>query len=177
LTPSQAALLVLCLVAASGCSDPVRSGKIDALGGETAGVPPGPLHRPGQPCVLCHGGDGPGGAVFSFAGTVYQDPMNTKPLSDAIVRLIDSNGKKHDAATNCAGNFFVMRSDYAPSFPVWTKVIFGKQGADPVSVNMGSAIYREGSCAACHGDPASTEETGHVFWAPVPVNVTNAGCP
>ena len=32
------------------------------------------LHRPGQPCLTCHGGKGPGHVEFSIAGTLYKYP-------------------------------------------------------------------------------------------------------
>ena len=66
------ALLLCCLLSAAACSsDPVRDQRIERLGPEVSGVPEGPLHRPNQPCLLCHAGAGPGDAVFSLAGTVF----------------------------------------------------------------------------------------------------------
>jgi hypothetical protein len=162
---------------AAGCGDPVRDDAIAALGGEAPGVKPGPLHRPGQPCVLCHGGSGPGESVFSIAGTVYENPADKIALPNALVKLIDSQGKTYDAATNCAGNFFVMETDYQPAFPVWVKLVFGQAGAGPLEVKMGSAIYREGSCGKCHTDPVGRESVGHVYFAPVGVPFPPpAGC-
>jgi hypothetical protein len=156
----------VCIVLAA-CDDPIRQQSIDSLGGEQPGVPKGPLHRPGQPCNVCHDGNGPGSSVFSFAGTVYQTPGTKVPLANALVRLVDSAGKKYDTATNCAGNFFVMEADYAASFPVWTKVVFGVQpGGAPLERVMGSPIYREGSCAKCHGDKEGPESAGKVSFAP-----------
>jgi hypothetical protein len=161
----------------SACSDPVRSGKIDALGGETPGIPAGPLHRGGQPCLVCHDGNGPGGGNFSFAGTVYEDQKHARPISDVIVRLIDVKNHQYEAATNCAGNFFVMKADYNPEFPVWVRLQFGESGGMPLpAVPMGTPIYREGSCATCHVDLAGTDSAGRVFLAPVPINAPNAGC-
>ena len=164
----QSALLLPALLAAllpAACGvDPVREEAIDALGGEVAGVEPGPLHRPGQPCVLCHDGDGPGGAVFSLAGTIHQIQNRPAPLPDAIVRFVDSRGRQHRTATNCAGNFFVMREDYDPEFPVWVKLEFGG-----VEQAMGSPIFREGSCAACHTPKPGKESAGPVYFAPTDV--------
>src|SRR5450432_160855 len=53
-------VLVCALV---GCGDPVHDTAVSALGPEAPGVPKGPLHRPGQPCVLCHG---PQGSATTF---------------------------------------------------------------------------------------------------------------
>ena len=70
-------LLPLAVVAAASggvlsCYDPVHDQEVAALGGEAPGVSPGPTHRPGQPCNVCHGGVGPANLRFSVAGTVYQ---------------------------------------------------------------------------------------------------------
>lgn len=178
-----APVFVLCGSLAA-CADPVRSKDIDDLGGETPGIPPGPLHRAGQPCLICHDGNGPGEAVFSFGGTVYEtqmppDPNHRRPASDVIVELIDANKVMHQAATNCSGNFFVMKSDYAPVFPVWVRLHYGAlpDGMPLPPVEMNSPVYRDGSCAKCHADPAGVDSTGPVFLSPSPINVPNKGCP
>jgi hypothetical protein len=158
-------LLLACLVLAAGCSDPVNDDAQSALGGEKPGVPKGPLHRPGQPCLVCHGGWGPASPVFSLAGTVYQNEGGTTPIADALVKLIDSKGRVHQAVTNCAGNFFVMQADFDPAFPVWAKVVFGQLGGKPFEKPMGSPIYREGSCGKCHSDPRGPTSPGHVYVA------------
>ena len=178
-------LLAALPILLAACGDPVRQKAIDSLGGEQRGVPAGPLHRGGQPCVLCHDGSGPGSSVFSLAGTVYQTPgaMLPKPvpLANALVKFIDSAGRKHQAGTNCAGNFFVMQADYDPSFPVWVKLEFGFQVQGnmhvPIEQAMGSPIYREGSCAKCHGDKADAESAGRVYFAPDGVPFPPAACP
>ena len=175
----RAHIALAALVLLPACSsDPVRSRLIDSLGGEESGVAKGPLHRPGQPCIACHGSNGPADTEFSLAGTVYQDETSKKALPDARVHLIDANGKLYDTATNCAGNFFVMNADYHPAYPVWVKVFFGTSDGQPVSQEMGSPIYREGSCATCHGDPAGTEAVGHVYLSPAPLAIpASPSCP
>ena len=61
------------------CTDPVLDDQIEALGPETGN--PGPTHRPGQPCVLCHSQLGPASdSVFLLAGTVYDSPTRITPL-------------------------------------------------------------------------------------------------
>jgi len=159
--------VLACLALIAGCSDPVNDDARSALGGEKPGVPKGPLHRPGQPCLACHGeaGDAP---LFSLAGTVYQTEGGSTPLADALVKMIDSKGRVYKAATNCAGNFFVMRNDYDPAFPVWVKVAFGQFGGSPFEHEMGTPIYREGSCAKCHSHPPGPTSAGRVFLAPAP---------
>ena len=162
----------------AACADPVHSRQVDELGGEAPGVPEGPLHRPGQPCVTCHGEYGPADSEFVFAGTVYQDAMETKPLPDAKVSLVDANGKTYETGTNCAGNFFVNKTDYEPLFPVWTTVFFGMQGGQPIPKEMSSPIYREGSCATCHADPAGNDAAGHVYLSEDPLPLPpSPSCP
>lgn len=150
--------VALCLGA---CSDPVVEDAREALGPETPGVPEGPLHRPGQPCLLCHDGSGPGELEMSVAGTVYKYPDGAEPLSGAYVDLIDSKGRKFSAATNCAGNFFVQPADFEPEYPLWTTLRFG--GA---VVDMSTPIFRDGSCARCHTQPTGPESAGQVYFAP-----------
>lgn len=164
--------LLLALAMLAGCGDPARDDAIDALGPEQGGVPAGPLHRPGQPCVLCHDGNGPGNMVFSLAGTVYRYAETKEPMANAIVRFVDAKGKKTFTGTNCAGNFYVQDTDYDPTFPVWTTVESGG-----VPLDMSTPIYRDGSCAACHSDPAGAESTGHIYFAPMGLDLPGSGCP
>lgn len=148
-------LLTLALV--FGCSDPVRDTAIEELGPETPGVPSGPLHRPGQPCVLCHS-DAGGEEPFSLAGTVYVDAATARPIDGVEVRIVDSSGRKFSTVTNCAGNFMVRPSEYSPNFPCWVSLRSGD-----VFREMSSPIYREGSCAACHKEPRGPSSAGRVY--------------
>lgn len=144
----------------AGCADPVLQEQIDALGPETPGVPEGPLHRPGQPCVTCHR-EGSIAEPFSVAGTIYQYEDEAVPLRDALVTLRDSEGRGHVTATNCVGNFFVLPGDFRPAYPISVSVAFGDSEA-----RMTSLIYREGSCAQCHAEPAGAQSVGHVYFLP-----------
>ena len=71
-----------------GCSvvedvlDPVHARQVAALGGDPSGQRNGPTHRPGQPCLVCHGGLGPGGPDLSVGGTIYESMADTllRPL-------------------------------------------------------------------------------------------------
>jgi hypothetical protein len=160
-TVATAGFRVFCAIACAACSDPIVDDARDALGPEQAGVPKGPLHRPGQPCLVCHDDSGPGELVMSLAGTVYKYPDTLDPLSGAFVDFIDSRGRTFTAATNCAGNFFVQPADYDPHFPVWTSVRYGG-----VTVDMSTAIFRDGSCASCHAHHVGPESAGQVYFAP-----------
>src|SRR5262245_59193898 len=103
-----APVLLLAALAAwlVGCDDPLQERAVEALGPEPFDVPEGPLHRPGQPCVLCH--DGEDARAFSVAGTVYLTPDSDTPAAGASVGLVDAKGAGFVAITNCAGNFFVL---------------------------------------------------------------------
>ena len=85
--------LTLLATLAACDTDPVHSSAVDALGPEVAGVPKGPYHRAGQPCVTCHGGEGPASQQFVMAGTVFFGPGNTssegrksRPIAGATPR-------------------------------------------------------------------------------------------
>ncbi|HEX3598376.1 MAG TPA: hypothetical protein VHU80_24880 [Polyangiaceae bacterium] len=142
------------------CNDPVRNTQLNELGDEAETVPAGPLHRPGQPCLACHGGEGPADGAFALAGTVYQASNDAKPLHDATVRLIDSVGAEYAVVSNCAGNFWASADNFRPAWPVWTKIEYGSE-----SVEMTSAMFREGSCGECHADPATPRSVGHLYFA------------
>lgn len=170
--PSKAAVLVVALTAISCLPDPIHVQDVDALGGEAPGVPPGPLHRPGQPCGACHGPDGPATTQFTLAGTVYQSPGRPDPLTNATVRFIDWTGAQFATTTNCAGNFFVSGKDFNPTWPVWTKVQALGQTAEMIS-----AAFRETSCNNCHADPADPAAVGHVYLSSTAIPIPEGGCP
>ena len=150
------ALVCLGLVAplAGGCEDPVLAERIAALGPEDPAVPPGPLHRPGQPCLVCHGsghgsgpGSGPGSGAsrLSVAGTVFRTPDSRRPIGGVEVRLIDASRRWFIAHTNCTGNFAVTPGEYEPVMPLW--VSLSGQG---LHIDMESAMNKDGDCGTCH---------------------------
>jgi len=115
------ALLLLAALSASAlvasCGDPVHDAEVTALGPEASGVSPGPDHRPGQPCLVCHGGQGPASAQFSLAGTVYQAQDNTVGIGQVQVKITDVNKSTGTATTNSVGNFYITASTYTPTYP------------------------------------------------------------
>jgi hypothetical protein len=151
------ALLSVLAIAPLAC-DPVQDDAIAALGGEVGGVYPGPFHRPGQPCLLCHDGALGDPAEFSVAGTVFMHPTGTAPVNRATVELQDADGKGFEVVTNAAGNFFISPRHYAPRYPLEVKVHFENE-----VTTMHSTIGREGACAGCHFDPAGPDSPGHVY--------------
>jgi hypothetical protein len=139
--------------------DQVHSDAVAALGGETAGVPQGPLHRGGQPCLLCHDGAAGDPRAFSVAGTVYQGGESLVPLVGGVVTVQSADGATATATTNAAGNFYLAPADYAPRYPLHVAVAQGG-----VSVAMHSHVGGDGSCAGCHADPAGPDSPGHVYF-------------
>lgn len=137
--------------------DPVRSDQIAALGGEAPGVGPGPEHRPGQPCLLCHDGKLGDPREFAVAGTVFRRADDREPASGVVVHLVGANGSTHDATTNAAGNFYVLPAQWTPAYPMFVSL-----DSEGIIVKMKTHIGRDGSCAGCHFDPPGPDSYGHV---------------
>lgn len=152
-------LMAASAIAASGSCDPVHNDAVAALGPEAPGVPPGPTHRPGQDCGVCHGGRGPGGKTFVAAGTIYKAYDDPSPLPNATVLLTDANGftPTSTLTTNEVGNFYITTDDWAPTFPVRVQVTYN--GAPAVS-KMTSHMGKAGGCALCHQGYASAANQG-----------------
>ncbi len=158
------------LLALAGCADPVREQQRDSLGPEAPGVAQGPLHRAGQPCLICH--DDTTARAFAVAGTVHVDPDARVPLVDGLVTLLDARGQSYTAATNCAGNFFVLPEDFTPVYPLRVRVDLGDQG-----VAMESLVQRDGSCASCHGPTPGPRSAGPVYLSRLPLDPPPRSCP
>jgi hypothetical protein len=154
------ALLVLLVAASAGSCDPVHDDAVAALGGETPGIPPGPLHRAGQPCLVCHDGASGDPPAFSMAGTVFMDANALAPLVGGVVTLEGADGSTRAVITNAAGNFYLSPTDYLPDYPVHVTSV----ASGGVSVLMHSHIGGNGSCAGCHADPAGPGSPGHVYF-------------
>lgn len=129
----------------TSCIDPVHSDAVAALGGEVSGQRPGPSHRPGQDCLVCHGGSGPGSPDFTVAGTVYATRGSTTPLGGVNVVLTDANNATKTVVSNGAGNFYITASQWSPATPIAVKLEYG----DKTKV-MKSRIGGFGGCALCH---------------------------
>jgi hypothetical protein len=164
--------LVVAACAAGACGDPVHSDAVDALGPEAPGEGPGPTHRHGQPCLVCHGGSGPGSPEFSIAGTVYLVKGAETPLNGGTVKLTDSAGVSHGIATNEVGNFYIEAKAWRPVMPVKVAVTLGDRTAE-----MTTHIGRDGSCASCHYEPASRASVGHVYLASDPSDLPAGTAP
>jgi hypothetical protein len=89
-----------------------------------------------------------------------------------MVHVLDSVSRQYQAATNCAGNFFVLAEDFEPVWPVWIKIRYGG-----LEHPMDSPSYREGSCARCHADPPGPASVGRVYFAPPELELPTSSCP
>lgn len=148
--------------------DPVQSDAIKALGKEKGAV--NEFHRAGQPCGLCHQAGGAATTDFSVSGTVFASDQKLIGVEGARIDLVDANKTSPPASapllTNCVGNFFILRSDWDPAYPIAVRVTKGG-----VSRGMQSAINRASSCAECHKaevplvDPFSTVKPVFLFGA------------
>lgn len=154
-------VLALLLVAC----DPVHDDAVSALGGETPGVRKGPLHRPGQPCILCHDGALGDPQRFIVAGTIFQTSGSNVAAVGATVTLTDANGSVIQVQTNAAGNFYLTPDQYDPVVPIQVVV----NDSSGVSAKMQTVVAgnlavepNSGSCASCHFDPAGPASPGHV---------------
>lgn len=157
--PLAAAVLAMGASIAA-CADATHDEQVKALGGEAAGVAPGPEHRPGQPCLVCHGGEGPASSSFSVAGTVYALFKETAPAVGATVQIEDINGAVFLSPTNAAGNFYVSTSQWQPTYPIQMQV-----SLMAASNQMLTHVGREGSCAACHQATPGPSSPGPVYVA------------
>ena len=107
-----------------------------------------------------------------MAGTIFSTIAAPKPVSGALVTMVDATGRTFLSETNCAGNFFVRVETWRPVFPVKTSVKWGTQ-----TMEMESAIHREASCATCHGLTTSPSSAGPVFlWDGTPPENVPGGC-
>lgn len=159
----------LCLVVAAlwgvSCNDPVHDAQVSALGPEVGA--PGPTHRPGQPCLTCHGGDGPASTTFAVAGTVFKTADARDGIAGVTVTVVDSSSTpvQKSATTNAAGNFFIGNGNFTPVFPLHD-IKLDYPGLSNPQI-MHTRVGRDGSCGSCHFDaPGGTEARdtpGHIY--------------
>ena len=155
-----AALLAVLAAAPVGCADPVHDQAVRALGSEDPNVPPGPLHRPGQPCLACHGGEGPASLQFSLGGTVLDTRGAPAPAVSAYVQTEDIEGRYWAVQTNAAGNFYVGIADFEPDYPIQMSVLYPDAAAGQ---QMQTYSGRDGSCADCHQSTTGPTSPGPVY--------------
>jgi hypothetical protein len=167
-------------VASSGCFSPVQDDAIEAIGPEPNGLEEGPLHYPGEACLTCHGGYGPGEPLLAVGGTVYATPSSEVPVEGAIVRITDAVGTRVELTSNCAGNFYLPVREKALFFPLRAEVECTLPSGTVRRSVMGTRINRDGSCASCHErGPAKPTGPAQVYCVdemPEPAFVAPANC-
>jgi hypothetical protein len=147
--------VVFAATVSASCFDPVHSDDVAALGGEKAGVREGPTHRPGQPCLVCHGGSGPGSPEFEIAGTIYESSLDpSAPAEGVEIVVTDVTGKVIPLpASNRAGNFYLEKDRQTLYYPLTIELRSPLITDQPAgSKVMVSPIGRNGGCAFCHVD-------------------------
>ncbi len=156
LSRSTFAFVALASTLAVSCIDPVNQDAEDALGPEAPGVPEGPTHRPGQPCLTCHGEVGPGSPKMEVGGTVFQGTEDGAPGAAGVtVRLTDATGHVEERITNSVGNFYVFLEEWEPKWPL--RVALQKEGQ--AASEMKTLLNGRTGCATCHrlsGNATST---------------------
>lgn len=170
------ALAVSCLLspALAACDNPVIDAQIQALGPEDPGVPPSDIHRPGQPCLLCHGPYKGAKPEMSVAGTIYAYPFdlsyedgNPIPAEGVEIEISDSlnTSPPQKPVTNCAGNFYVTTAEWRPAYPLHVQLRYEVAPGDTDRVPMDTRISRDGSCAGCHDGEPNQGSPGWVYCA------------
>lgn len=199
---SLRASLCLLVLAAIGCGNPQLDAEIATLGGEVAGVEKSEYHRPGQPCLDCHGPYKGAKPEMALAGTIFALPSaganNRYPVEGARITITDALGlvngvesppaKPPEKTTNCAGNFYFTTKEISPAFPYEAKV----ECPDPndktktfATRTMVTRISRDGSCNGCHHGGQNQSSPGYIVCDDDPMHtgatiyppVTHDTCP
>jgi hypothetical protein len=153
--------LLLGVLGAAACIDAEHDTQVAALGAEDGS--PGPTHRPGQPCLVCHGGSGPASLTLSIGGTVYDTQGQAPPSGGASVQIEDVDGHVFVTMTNDAGNFFLTPQQFTPRYPIQMQVT-SPDGT--MTQQMLTHSSRDGSCADCHYNPPGPTSAGPVWVYP-----------
>jgi hypothetical protein len=153
-----APLVVAPVLTMLACNDATHDEQVAALGQEDPAVPRGPDHRPGQPCLTCHGGLGPAKQQFSIGGTVYAVQGQSAPAVGATVLIEDFTGAVDTAQSNEAGNFYIQVQEWQPTYPILPQVTLGS-----VNQQMTTHVGRDGSCGDCHQNPAGPTSAGLIY--------------
>jgi hypothetical protein len=123
----------------------------------------GPLMRPGEDCLRCHGGSAGGteggeteeATPWSFAGTAYPtvDADAGSGIEGVAVQVTDSAGFRVEVHSNLVGNFY---SAEHVAFPL--RVCVSRNGT--VQCMLGPAPH--GACNFCHALPPAEGAAGRI---------------
>jgi len=141
------AVMVVVVALGAACYDPTHLDAVANLGDENPSIAPGPLHRAGQPCLTCHASDGPSDLELSVAGTLYEVRGQAGPLAGGSVIVTDAKGEARTLTSNAAGNFYIAKSEWAPTFPLRVAI-----DANGIRREMATTVGRDGGCGTCHRD-------------------------
>jgi hypothetical protein len=151
--------LAVATALAAACYDPTHLDAVANLGDEPdPNVPQGANHRPGQPCLTCHGGDGPAESEFAVAGTLYEVRGGSKPLVSGSVIVTDAKNDSRTLRSNEAGNFFIAKSEWEPTFPLRVAI-----ESNEIRREMVTSIGRDGGCGTCHRSAGDRSNMPGVF--------------
>jgi hypothetical protein len=124
----------------------------------------GPLMRPGDDCLRCHGGATPGTSLgletrhagaWSLAGTVYAtlDAPTDAGVEGARIQVTDAKGFNFELQSNLAGNFYSAES---VTFPL--HVCVERHG----QLNCMDTPSPHGACNYCHTVPGREQADGRI---------------
>jgi hypothetical protein len=156
------------LAVLAGCGNPPLDDQVAKLGDEVPGVAESEFHRPGQPCLLCHGPYGGASPEMVIGGTIFAIPVaagkTPTGVENVVVTITDSFGDSKTKKTNCIGNFFFTAEEWQPGFPLAAKIEYPAiEGKGTTPAYMSTRIGRDGSCGGCHQGARSASSPGWVF--------------
>lgn len=156
--------LLFSLLMLAGCFGQPGTADEAALG-DVDHEPTGDEHRPGQPCLVCHGIEyTPGDDVFEVAGTIYETIGADIGTAGVDVIIEDADGQVVRLRSNRAGNFYFEEDDGTVRYPLHVAI-----ERDGERMEMRSPIVREGSCAHCHTKEGPNESSvGRIFLREAP---------
>jgi hypothetical protein len=110
----------------------------------------GPLMRPGEDCMACHGGTGSlpqaertrHAKTWTVAGTVFEASDTAAGVEGAEIEIVDADGFSFALRSNLAGNFYSRESVRLP-----LKACIARGGA---TICQQSEVT-SGACNSCHG--------------------------
>jgi len=165
---------ITALASLAGCGNPALDTQINELGGEVPGVEASEYHRPGQPCLVCHGPYDGAKPQMLIGGTIFALPTSGKPtpVEGAKVFFSDSAGQMATSKeTNCVGNFYIEKGEVDLVFPMAVTIECPDPNGGPATQQaMTTQISREGSCNACHKGDRNQGSPGWIFCLEQPPN-------
>lgn len=131
----------------------------------------GPLMKPGQDCLRCHGGSAvenessdEGSAdersgdarTWEAAGTIYADPQAAASagVKDAEILIVDSTGRALTLHSNSVGNFYTAETLHPPL------TVQAQRNGVRMAMNMPAP---DGACNRCHRQPPEDGAPGRLF--------------